>query len=458
MGKRDGATSGVAGGSRSCLGLEAVCHEGVTIRSRQHGNTPPPGPDDPVAAGSRAAPSSGDPRRRRGHARPATVREARSDLGQRSATTLTTAPLRKRLPSHAVRRRVAVATVSLATIGGLVFAARTDASIERGDPGARLPAGALAGEYWDLVARFESGHLLVATTVLANTGPGGRTAVVVGQLVEPGGRVHPFSRSEREGGWRLEDDGRRLDLQSIVLDQSGHARRFVVDKNELGIDVAIEGAGAPAWPAQDTTPGCGFDVLDVAGAATGTFRSGRAAAPVALRGLAALTHRWTPGLEVDCLRRGVELFAMQPGLGLYFRESETPSGAREVWLLVRRDGRTVFQGVPSESALGWRAGAPGYPDLAWLRFTAPGLAGRAEFGKPLGVFEPFARLPAPLRAALELRTRPRLAWSTPSFELRTGQRSLRGGALAKLAWTNPQPASDAGGSASAAAVLAPGRN
>jgi len=328
----------------------------------------------------------------------------------------------------------------LAAAGGLAIAAGANASVPRGDPAARLPEGALAGEYWDLVARFESGHVLMATVALTNTGLGGRTAVVVGQLVEPGGASHPFSRSEREGGWRLDAGGRRLDLQSIVLDQAGGTRRFVVDKNELGIEVAIESARTPAWPAQDATTGCGFDVLDVAGPATGSFRRSSGAAPVALRGLAALTHRWTSGLEVDCLRRGVELFAMQPGLGVYFRESEAPDGARHAWLLVRRDGRTVFEGVPSESEVTWRAGAPGYPEPARLRFAAPGVAGRAEFGEALGVFEPLARLPAPLRAAMELRTRPRLAWSAPHFELELGRRALRGGALAKLAWTNPQPA------------------
>jgi hypothetical protein len=353
-----------------------------------------------------------------------------------------------------VRRWLALLGAVLVMAGGLAIGAGARASVERGDPVARLPEGALAGEYWDLVARFESGHLLVVTAALTNTGPGGRTAVVVGQLVEPNGKAHPFSRSEREGGWRLDGDGRRLDLQSIVLDQTGGTRRFVVDKNELGIELAIEGAGKPAWPAQDASPGCGFDVLDVAGAATGSFRPGRGAATVKLRGLAALTHRWTPGLEVDCLRRGVELFAMQPGLGLYFRESETPSGARAAWLLVRRDGRTVFQGAPSESEVGWRAGAPGYPEPAWLRFAAPGLVGRAEFGEPLGVFEPLARLPAPLRAAMELRTRPRLAWSAPDFELHTGRRALRGGALAKLAWTNPQPTT-VGNAAPAPAVAGP---
>lgn len=338
-----------------------------------------------------------------------------------------------------VRRGVAVAGVALAALAGLALAAGANANVPRGDPAARLPEGALAGEAWDLVARFDSGHVLMATVVLTNTGIGGRTAVAVGQLVEPDGSVHEFSRSERPGGWRLEAGDRRLDLQSIVLDQTAGTRRFVVDKNELGIELAIESPGTPAWPAPDATPGCGLDVIAVAGPAVGSFRVGPGGRSVPLRGLAALTHRWAPGLEVDCLRRGIELFAMDGGLGLYFRETEAPTGQRQAWLLVQRGGHTLFQGAPDESAITWRPGAPGYPEPERLRFAAPGVVGRVDFGASLGTLEPLARLPAPLRAAMELRTRPRLAWSAPSFELRIGGRVLRGGALAKLAWTNPQP-------------------
>jgi hypothetical protein len=338
--------------------------------------------------------------------------------------------------------------------GALALGARADASVSRGDPAARLPAGALAGESWDLVARFESGHLLLASLVLTNTGLGGRTAVAVGQLVEPDGTSHAFSRSERPGGWLLEADGRRLDLRSIVLDQSAGPSRFVVDKNELGIELAIASAGAPAWPAADAAPGCGFDVLTVAGPATGSLRTPGSEQAVPLRGLAALTHRWTPGLEVDCLRRGVELFAMEGGVGVYLRESETPAGARHAWLLVQRDGRTVFQGEPDRTEVTWRVGAPGYPEPARLEFEAPGVVGRVAFGESLGSFEPLARLPGPLRAAMELRTRPRVAWSAPRFELELGGRALRGGALAKLAWTNPEPAGGAAEPAGGAALPA----
>ena len=335
-------------------------------------------------------------------------------------------------------RRVARALLA-ALLGTGLLAPAADARVARGDPAARLPEGSLAGEYWDVAARFESGHVLVATVALVDNGLRRRNAIAVGELLEPDGTRHRFSRSEREGGWRLEQEGRRLDLHSIVLDQAGDPRRFVVDKDELGIELEIASAGAPAWPEREASPGCGFDVLEVAGPATARFRRAVGAEPVALRGLAAVTHRWTSGLEVACLRRGVELFAMQPGLGLYFRQSETPDGARHTWLLVRQGARTVFEGTPRESALEWRGGAPGYPEPATLRFAAPGVEGRVAFGAPLAIFEPLARLPAPLRALLELRTRPRLAWSRPRFELRLAGRALRGDALAKLAWTNPQP-------------------
>lgn len=343
-----------------------------------------------------------------------------------------------RIPSarSAAQGRNGVAWALLAVVG-LALGAAASASVPRGDPAARLPDGPLAGESWDLVARFESGHLLLASVLLTNTGLGGRTAVAVGQLIEPDGTRHAFSRSERPGGWRLDGEGRRLDLGSIVLDQRDATRRLVVDKDEIGIAVAIEGGGEPAWPAADAAPGCGLDVLAVAGPASGAFRAPGRDRSVPLRGLAALTHRWTPGLEVDCLHRGIELFAMEAGVGLYLRESETPGGERHAWLLVQSGGRTVFAGVPDETRVTWRVGAPGYPEPARLRFTAPGVRGRVEFGEALGSFEPLARLPAPLRVAMELRTRPRVAWSAPRFELELGGRALRGGGVAKLAWTNP---------------------
>ena len=333
-----------------------------------------------------------------------------------------------------------LASLTLGAATGLAARAAA-ASVPRGDAAARLPEGALASESWDVVAHFDSGHVVVATVALFNPGLGARNALAFGQLVEPDGTVHPFSRSERTGGWRLDASGRRLDLGSIVLDQSETPRRFVVDKNEIGIEVVIETGGHPAWPAEESATGCAIDVLEIAGPATGSFRIERGDA-LPLRGLAAVTHRWMPGLEANCLRRGLELFAMQGGLGLYLREIETPDGERRSWLVLQRDGVVVFQGPPTDSQITWRTGRPGYPEPMTLRFHAPGISGRVEFGDSLGRFEPLARLPAPIRLVLEPRTRPRLQWSESNVELTldgASEPGIRGAAIAKVAWTNPIP-------------------
>lgn len=336
----------------------------------------------------------------------------------------------------------------LLALAALGAAPAADRVVARGDPAARLPSGALAGEYWDLVARFESGHVLLATVTLANTALGGRTAVAVGQLTEPDGTAHPFSRVEIGDGYRIAADGRRLELGSIVLDQSQATRRFEVDKNELGIEVAIDPMGTPAWP-EDAAPGCPLDVLEVAGPASGRFRAADRE-PVPLRGLAALTHRWMPDLEVACLQRGVELFAMDGELGLYFREALGPEGEARRWLLVQRGGRTLHRG-PADADLHWTEDAGGYPELAALRVAAPGVEARAETGAAIGSFEPLDRLPAPLRALLALRTRPRVVWSAPQATVVLEEPSGAGAAapaervrrrapaLVKLSYTNPLP-------------------
>ncbi|MCL4684252.1 hypothetical protein KJ059_05810 [Myxococcota bacterium] len=320
-----------------------------------------------------------------------------------------------------------------------VATAHAETAPERGDAAARLPEGSFASESWDVVARFESGHLLLATMALFDPGLGTRNAVAFGQLVEPDGTTHPFSRSERAGGWQLDPTRRRVDLRSIVLDLTAPARRFVVDKNELGIEVVVETGGAPAWPDDEPAAGCALDVIEVAGAAHGSFRIERGPA-VPLRGFAAITHRWMPGLEAGCLRRGLELFAMQDGLGLYLRDVETATGERRSWLVVHRDGAVVFRGPATASEILWSAGLPGYPEPSRLQFRAPGLTGRVAFGASVGRFEPLSRLPLPLRIVMEQRTRPRLVWSPADLELMLDgapNRWIRSPALARLSWTNP---------------------
>jgi hypothetical protein len=321
----------------------------------------------------------------------------------------------------------------------LAPASAARASVPRGDPAARLPERPFAGDYWDLVARFESGHAILAIVSITNLGPAGRHAAVVGQVIEPDGTAQRFSRSETAAGFQLASEGRRVDLRSIVLDQSGATRRFRVDKDELEIDLVLTPSGSPLWP-EDAVPGCPLDVLETAAPAAGWYRrAGRER--VALRGRAALTHRWTPGLEADCMQRGVELFVLEGELSLYFQHVLAPDGRALPWLVVRRGGRLLYRGIPSASELSFRPDGAGFPDLAAVRFDAPGVSGRLEFGAPLGRFEPLARLPSALRWVIGQRTQPRLSWSAPHFEITLGdgaeRRTFAGAGLAKIAYTNP---------------------
>jgi hypothetical protein len=320
-------------------------------------------------------------------------------------------------------------------------------AVPRGDPAARLPEGASASETWDLFARLDTGDTLFAMVTLVNTGWGGRTAIALGQLVEADGTSHPFSRTERPGGYRLEAGGRRIDLHSVVLDLSQQPWRFVVAKNELEIRLAVHSIGAPAWPSGAERSHCPLDLLAPTGRASASWRlpledRGRPAAA----GAAGLTHRWMPGLEVGCLQRGLEVFAMDGARGLYYREVTAADGTIRPWLVFDEDGRRVFAGVPFRHEIGWRAAAPGYPEAAWLRFEAPGVAGRVDFPAPLGVFEPLGRLPGPLRWMFGLASRPRLEWSAPRFEIRTGDadpgETWSGVGVAKLSYTNPASGDD----------------
>ena len=96
------------------------------------------------------------------------------------------------------------------------------------DPGARLPEGDAAREYWDLVAQLDSGHRFYARFLITNRGPGDRSAVAMGDLVDPDGRAIPFQNGRREGRWTLGEDARSLRIGSSRLDLSGPAARVEI--------------------------------------------------------------------------------------------------------------------------------------------------------------------------------------------------------------------------------------
>ena len=99
-------------------------------------------------------------------------------------------------PPLALWASLAVAALALA-------AAAPDPAAKRVDPAARLASQGSASEYWDLVARLDSNHSVFARFMITNQGPGTRTALAVGHLVQPDGTVVPFHNGRRWGRWKI---------------------------------------------------------------------------------------------------------------------------------------------------------------------------------------------------------------------------------------------------------------
>lgn len=323
-------------------------------------------------------------------------------------------------------------------LAALGLAAWLAAPVARAAPPQPVQADS-GGDYYELVARFDSGHLLFAVAGLGNLGWGDDNATVVGFVVDPDGSAHRFSRSEHDAEQRLSPDGLRMDLRSIVFDRSTRPWQFRVDKGEFKLDLAIRaGAAARARPAVQPAPRCPFDVLESATPVSGTLWRSGMPAPLAIAGRIAVTHRATRGLEADCQLRRVEFFALDGALGLYFTEITGADGRASRWLVATRSGRTVYEGAPDSAELAWRPGPDGYPQPASLRFAAPGLGGRVEIDAPVVVYDPTERMPAPLRWAVSLRTRPRLTASASRFELApAGEPRIAGRGVTRVTYSNP---------------------
>lgn len=325
--------------------------------------------------------------------------------------------------SHGTSRSLAALVLILAT-----SLAATDAA----------PDSGAGGDYWDLVARFDSGHLLVAMAGVGNMGWGDTNAAAVGFVIDPDGSSHRFSRTDPDGRQHLSADGRRLDLRTIVLDRGAPLWRFSVGKQEIKLDLAIRSDSGAARPAADLAPSCPFDVLETSAPASGTlWRQGMSEA-LPLRGQIAVVHRAPRGLEADCLVRRFEFFALEPDFGLYFTELVTQDGKRLRWLATSSRGRIAYEGVPTTAELQWREDAAGYPQPASLRLAAPRLTGRVEIAKPAMTYDPTERLSAALRLAVSLRTRPLLSASAAHFELTLDDgRHLVGTGVVRVSYTNP---------------------
>jgi hypothetical protein len=114
-------------------------------------------------------------------------------------------------------------------------------------PAARLLSDAFASEYWELTARFDSGHLMFVNFLITNIGWGDRNAVVSGHIMAPDGKIYNFDNARYGGQWQLSADRLRFEVGPNILDLHEPSYRLTVNKKNVHLDLHFHADGPAIW-------------------------------------------------------------------------------------------------------------------------------------------------------------------------------------------------------------------
>jgi len=321
-------------------------------------------------------------------------------------------------------------------------------AVVRGDRSSHISSGDSASEYWDVVAHFDSNYDLFARFLITNEGPGDRTAIATWQLIDPNGKRTEFRNGRRKERWKLGPNGDRIEIGSSVFDQSGAVHRLEYDSTKRGIRVAFEysPAGPVGWAgsATDVYP---FDLLELETPVTGSIWLEGMSEAISVRGTISVSHTWMEKSEADLALRRIDFTSTEGEPALYLSDRTSPSGERERWLAVARDGKLLYQTSDFEISLA-HSGDPkssDYPTPQELRIGGSRIEGVIQIGPVLAEINPLEEIPQPFRFLLSFKLRPHRVWARSSFQVRllAGQNEpeavLKGSGVTTITYTNPLP-------------------
>ncbi len=332
------------------------------------------------------------------------------------------------------------------------------ASLERGNPAAHLFPGDQASEHWDLTARFDSGHVLVAEFIITNIGIGDRNAAAFGYVIAQDGKKRRFRNGRREGNWQISPDRLLIEVGKSRLDLHGPPYQLRVDKKRLKLNIQIRPNGPAAWSDAFSDSGFAIDLLAASATAQGSLWMKGMPAPIDIRGTLALTHSWTEEASTDLIVRRVEFFSLQPECPLYAVDLTAPNGKRVQWMVTKGPDNTSDWTQQVTFGMDGEAAGPqddGYPVPGTLRLKAPELEGQVQLERVLVQDDPLDDLPKIFRwvISLVLNLRPHRAWALSPFELscpnshssHTGQANTlqhaQGTGVTAVTFLNPLPSS-----------------
>jgi len=320
--------------------------------------------------------------------------------------------------SSALRRRGRVGWLAAAALAATALA--SGAGAQGVDPGAKVPVGDAASEYWDLVALLDEGFAVTARFAITNEGPGEHNALAFGHVHRPGLPPAPFQNGRRRGQWRLSPDRRRIEIGSSVLALPDGARHFEVDNDKRGIKVFLDWQPDASVRSAPVGPqGYRIDVLQLASPVRASVWVVGMKAPREIAGTLALTHTRVPVQEGELLLRRIDVASRDPGSGTYLLDLLAPDGARSSWLSTSAPGAArVERSGFAIRVEGERQGAsPDHPSPSRLALKGSDLDGSVSLGEPFLEVDPLAALPGFLRMVYSLRGRPHRSWTPARFDL-----------------------------------------
>jgi hypothetical protein len=328
----------------------------------------------------------------------------------------------------------------------LVPALLAAAPAPRGDPASRISDGGSASEYWDLVARFDSGQHLFARFLITNEGPGEKTAVAYGHFVEPDGSVHSWRNGRRQKNWKLGPNGLLLEVGSSDLDLREQSYRLRIHKKKVKIDLHFEPTAPATWDANARSAEPAVDLLANSAPIHGSVWFRGMPTPLELAGRVALSHTWMERGEAEIALRRLDFFSLGDEPSIHLRDFEAPDGTRSRWLTIVRADETLFE--TKDLAISYEGRSDSrpstdYPIPRTLRFHGPNVRGEIEIKVGLVHHDPMQDIPQPFRFLLSLSMRPHRMWAESPFEITVGsgpdELKIRGTGLTTVTYLNPPP-------------------
>ncbi len=299
------------------------------------------------------------------------------------------------------------------------------------EPGARLPGGSAASEYWDLAAHFVSGHRVYARFLITNEGPGERNGVAIGHVITPEGVAVEFRNGRLEDRWTLGEQGRRLDIGSSLLDLSSSTRKLQITKKRKGVRLLLDWASDASGTRMPRPEGSAYhlDLLNLGTPIAGSLWVRGMEAAVEVQGRVALTHTWIEKRESRLALRRIDFVTLDGDTTFFLSDLTSPDGTRwQSAAVAEPSGSVAVAHTDAPAPLGEAITGDGYPIPGQIPVALPVLSGSITLGEPILRLDPLDALPLAVRMVYSLRARPHRVWVDARVDL-TPERAAEGTAL-----------------------------